>query len=55
MWDPHFFHSGAHNIYVDYIIKKKFDLGLGLDTNTAGHFVLVVNICGTIMSSFAIG
>ena len=22
--DPHLFHSGAHNIYVDYIFKKKF-------------------------------
>ena len=29
--------------------------GHGLGTNTAGHSVLVVNICGTIMSSFAIG
>ena len=30
-------------------------LGLELDTNTAGHSLLAVNICGTIMSSFAIG
>ena len=30
-------------------------LGLGLDTNTAGHSLLAVNICDTIMSSFAIG
>ncbi len=30
-------------------------LGLGLDTNTAEHSLLAVNICDTIMSSFAIG
>ena len=29
-------------------------LGLGLDTNTAGPYLLAVNICYTIMSSFVL-
>ena len=51
--------AGRHMVMAPYSVNSSQvglkSLGLGLDTNTAGHSLLAVNICDAIMSSFAIG
>ena len=55
LWELGYVTSGQWDSNVSPSQVGLRTLGLGLDTSTAGHSLLVVNICDTIMSSFAIG